>query len=75
VAESSYQLSNSGAEMLVGADGDLFLSRSTAASGKQLTATGESEHDPKLSPDGRLVAFRRREDLSASTSPQVRERA
>jgi len=28
-----------------------------------VTATAEAERDPKLSPDGRLVAFRRGEDL------------
>jgi len=40
-----------------------FLVQVDSGEWKQLTATGESEHDPKLSPDGRLVAFRRREDL------------
>ena len=63
VAESRYQWSSSGAEMLVDADGDLFLVQVESGEWKQLTATAEAERDPKLSPDGRRVAFRRREDL------------
>ena len=63
VAESSYQWSSSGAEMLVEADGDLFLVQVASGEWKQLTATAEAEHDPKLSPDGRQVAFRRQQDL------------
>jgi dipeptidyl-peptidase-4 len=63
VAESSFQWSNSGSAMLVSADGDLFLVEIEKGEWKQLTATAEAERDPKLSPDGRLVAFRRREDL------------
>jgi dipeptidyl-peptidase-4 len=63
VAESSYQWSSSGAEMLVEADGDLFLVQVTSGEWKQLTATAEAERDPKLSPDGRQVAFRRQQDL------------
>src|SRR5437867_3273107 len=63
VAESSFQWSNSGSAMLVSADGDLFLVEVEKGEWKQLTATAEAERDPKLSPDGRLVAFRRREDL------------
>src|SRR6266550_3552714 len=61
VAESSYQWS--GAGMLVDAEGDLFLVNVESGEWKQLTATAEAERDPKLSPDGRRVAFRRREDL------------
>jgi dipeptidyl-peptidase 4 len=63
VAESSYQWSNSGAEMLVGANGDLFLVQVESGEWKQLTATSDAERDPKFSPDGTRVAFRRREDL------------
>jgi dipeptidyl-peptidase-4 len=63
VAESSYQWSSSGAEMLVGANGDLFLVQVEGGEAKQLTATAEAERDAKLSPDGRLVAFRRQQDL------------
>ena len=63
VAESSYQWSNTGAEMLVSANGDLFLVQVQSGEWKPLTATAEPERDPKLSPDGKLVAFRRRQDL------------
>jgi len=63
VAESSYQWSSSGAEMLVEADGDLFLVKVESGEWKQLTATAEAERDPKLSPDGLRVAFRRQQDL------------
>ncbi len=63
VAESSYQWSSSGAEMLVEADGDLFLVKVESGEWKQLTATAEAERDPKLSPDGLRVCFRRRQDL------------
>jgi dipeptidyl-peptidase 4 len=63
VAESSYQWSSSGAEMLVGANGDLFLVEVQSGEAKQLTATAEAERDAKLSPDGRMVAFRRQQDL------------
>src|SRR5262249_39517377 len=63
VTQSSFQWSNSGSEMLVSAAGDLFLVGVEKGEWKQLTTTSEAERDPKLSPDGRLVAFRRREDL------------
>jgi dipeptidyl-peptidase-4 len=63
VTESGYQWSSSGAEMLVEADGDLFLVQVASGESKQLTATAEAERDPKLSPDGRRVAFRRQQDL------------
>src|SRR5579864_9252914 len=63
VAESSYQWSSSGAEMLVEADGDLFLVKVPSGEWKQLTATAEAERDPKLSPDGLRVSFRRQQDL------------
>jgi len=63
VAESSYQWSSSGAEMLVDADRRPVPGQVDSGEWKQLTATAEAERDPKLSPDGRLVAFRRGEDL------------
>src|SRR5229473_2519581 len=63
VTESSYQWSSSGAEMLVSANGDLFLVQVEGGEAKQLTATAEAERDAKLSPDRRLVAFRRQQDL------------
>src|SRR5438067_2163261 len=63
VAESTYQWSSSGADMLVAADGDLFLVKVESGDWKQLTATAEAERDPKLSPDGLRVSFRRQQDL------------
>src|SRR5262245_3112372 len=63
VAESIFQWSDSGSGMLVSADSDLFLVDVEKGEWKQLTATVAAERDPKLSPDGRLVAFRRGEDL------------
>src|SRR4029079_5175404 len=63
VAESSYQWSGTGDQMLVSSEGDLFLVEVENSEWKQLTATADPERDPKLSPDGRLVAFRRKQDL------------
>jgi Tol biopolymer transport system component len=59
VAEQGDQWSSSGGEMLVEAGGDIFLVQVSNGEFAQLTATAETERDPKLSPDGRLVAFRR----------------
>jgi dipeptidyl-peptidase-4 len=63
VAESSYQWSKSGKELLLSVRGDLFLYHLDSSKWDQLTATAEPEHDPKLSPDGTRVAFRRGHDL------------
>ena len=63
VVESAFQWSNSGKEMLVAADADLFLVNVDNGEWSQLTATADAERDPKLSPDGRMVAFRRHQDL------------
>jgi dipeptidyl-peptidase-4 len=53
----------SGGQVLVSTGGDVFIV--DAASGKwtQLTKTPVAERDPKLSPDGKTVAFRRDWDL------------
>jgi dipeptidyl-peptidase-4 len=63
VSEQSFQWSSSGQEMLVSVEGDLFLLHAESGKWEQLTATAEPEHDPKLSPDGHLVSFRRGHDL------------
>lgn len=63
VAESIYQWSGTSKEMLISADGDLFLLHPDNGDWEQLTATAEPERDAKLSPDGRFVSFRRRQDL------------
>jgi len=63
VAEQSIQWSPSGKDMLVLESGDLFLLHTDSGDWTQLTATREPERDPKLSPDGRFVSFRRDHDL------------
>ncbi len=63
VSERSFQWSAAGGEMLISIEGDLFLVRTETGKWEQLTATAEVEHDPKLSPDGRFVSFRRDHDL------------
>ncbi len=62
VSERFVQWSPSGRELLVAA-GDLFLFRIDVRGWTQLTATPEPERDAKLSPDGKLVSFRRGHDL------------
>ncbi|MFN7998679.1 MAG: S9 family peptidase [Bryobacteraceae bacterium] len=63
VSEQSLQWSSTGEEMLLSIEGDLFLLHTASGKWDQLTATAEPEHDPKLSPDGRFVSFRREHDL------------
>ena len=63
VGEQTLQWSASGREMLVLESGDLFLLHVDSGDWNQLTATAEAERDPKLSPDGRSVSFRRGHDL------------
>lgn len=63
VSERSFQWSENGREMLISVDGDLFLLYTDSGKWEQLTATAEVERDPKLSPDGRFVCFRRDHDL------------
>jgi dipeptidyl-peptidase-4 len=63
VSEDSLQWSESGKQLLLSIRGDLFLFSLDSAKWDQLTSTAEPEHDPKLSPDGARVAFRRDHDL------------
>jgi dipeptidyl-peptidase-4 len=63
VSEQSFQWSATGQEMLISLQGDLFLLHTDTGKWEQLTATAEAERDPKLSPDGRFVSFRREHDL------------
>jgi dipeptidyl-peptidase-4 len=49
--------------LLVLAAGDLFLVDAASAKWTQLTKTPVKEEDPKVSPDGARVAFRRAHDL------------
>ncbi len=59
------QFSDSGKELLYPAGGDLFLIHVDTGKWDQLTKTPVAELDPKLSPDGKMVAFRRGWDLYA----------
>ena len=52
-----------GANLLVSTKGDLFFVHLATRKWDQLTSTPEAEADPKLSPDGKWVAFRRGHDL------------
>ncbi len=63
VGEDSLEWSHSGKQMLLSVRGDLFLFSLDSGAWEQLTATAEPERDPKLSPDGARVAFRRGHDL------------
>jgi len=63
VNESSIAWSHSGNELLISSGGDLFLWHKDTGKWDQLTATSVPERDPKLSPDGSRVAFRREHDL------------
>ena len=57
------QFSDSGKELLYPSGGDLFLIHVDTGKWDQLTKTPVAELDPKLSPDGKMVAFRRGWDL------------
>ena len=74
VRERPVQWFPSGRELLISAGGDLFLFRLEAGGWTQLTATPERERDPKLSPDGRLVSFRREHDLYVLDPADRKER-
>lgn len=62
VTESAVQWGE-GDALLTLSGGDLFLVHASTGKWEQLTKTPAEEHDPKLSPDGRKVAFRRDWDL------------
>jgi dipeptidyl-peptidase 4 len=63
VQEERLQWSADGRRILLLVKGDLFLWDSASGKLEQLTATSATEHDPKLSPDGAKVSFRRGFDL------------
>ena len=63
VRESQFSWSESGDEVLIAAEGDLFLWHERTGKWDQLTATAEEESDAKLSPDGTMVAYRLDDDL------------
>jgi dipeptidyl-peptidase-4 len=75
VSEQSLAWSDSGADILVSSGADLFLVHLKTGKWDQLTATPEVERDPKLSPGGRYISFRREHDLytlEISTGKTVR---
>jgi dipeptidyl-peptidase-4 len=63
VREQKLQWSSSGSKILLAVKGDLFLFDLGSNQWEQLTSTQEPEEDPKLSPDGWRVAFRRGYEL------------
>lgn len=63
VRDQRVQWSADGKKLLVVAGSDLFLWSEDTAKVDQLTATEEAERDPKLSPDGAKVSFRRGSEL------------
>jgi dipeptidyl-peptidase-4 len=63
VSEDSLEWTHSGKQLLLSLRGDLFLVSLDSGGWQQLTSTPEAERDPKLSPDGARVAFRRGHDL------------
>ncbi|HVX67868.1 MAG TPA: S9 family peptidase [Bryobacteraceae bacterium] len=63
VSDQNIQWFPSGRELLISASGDLFRFRVDAGGWTQLTATPVAERDPKLSPDGTRISFRREHDL------------
>jgi dipeptidyl-peptidase-4 len=63
VRSAAMQWSADGARLLYAATGDLFLVDAATGQWQQVTKTAAEEVDPKLSPDGKTVAFRRGWDL------------
>ncbi len=63
VESGGVEFSASGKDLLYSTGGDLFLIHIEDGKWKQLTKTPEAEEDAKLSPDGKLAAFRRASDL------------
>jgi dipeptidyl-peptidase-4 len=63
VRAGGLQFSSGGRELLYDTGGDLFLVHVDTGKWDQLTRTPSAELDPKLSPDGKTVVFRRGWDL------------
>lgn len=63
VSPEKLEWSPDGKRLLLAVRGDLFWFTLATGAWEQLTATPEAENDPKLSPDGARVAFRRGHDL------------
>jgi dipeptidyl-peptidase-4 len=65
VREQAIQWSADGKRILVVSKGDIFLWDEAAGKAETLVRTPVNERDPKLSPDGSKVAFRRGHELYA----------
>lgn len=65
VSEEAIQWMPDGKSALLAVEGDLFLLDLDSKQSTQLTATPVAERDPKPSPNGKHVAFRRAHDLYA----------
>jgi len=63
VRAGGLQFSSDGKELLYVGGGDVFLVHLDTGNWDQLTKTPVPEVDPKLSPDGKMVVFRRGWDL------------
>ncbi len=63
VENRRFAWADSGDQVLISTAGDLFLLKIDPLQWTQLTATPDEENDPKLSPDGRQVAYRVGEEL------------
>ena len=73
VDEAPLQWDGAGRELLYFTYGDLFLIDVPSGKWRQLTKTATAERDPKFSPDGKRVAFRRAWDLYAMEVASGRE--
>ena len=65
VSEQSIQWMPNGRDALLTFAGDLFLLNTDNRKWEQLTSTPVAERDPKVSPNGQKIAFRREHDLYA----------
>jgi dipeptidyl-peptidase 4 len=63
VRDTPLQWSPSGEDLLYLSGGDLFLIHVATGKWDQLTKSPVFEHDPKISPDGTMISFRRDWDL------------
>lgn len=63
VTEQKLQWTPDSRALVIAAGGDLFLWTVSSGKWEQLTSTAEPESDPKLSPDGRMISFRWKNEL------------